>query len=750
MPRVVRRALAVLALATSLPGVAPGQQVSLLPAPAEVRAGTGGAFELESPVVIAVPPTQPELRDAAEWLAATLRSSTGLVVRVRTQGSRHAIVLDTLLASGNPEAYTLNVSGEGIRLSGATVDGVRRGLQTLLQLLPAPGERAAPLAIAAITIHDAPRLAWRGTMLDVARHFLTVAEVKRHLDLMARLKLNVLHWHLTDDQGWRVQIRRYPALTTVGAWRREPDGRRAGGAYTQAQVREVVAHARRLGIMVVPEIEMPGHATAALAAYPWLGCTGARLEVPATWGVFADVMCPGSGRTFAFLDAVLDEVMDLFPAPWVHLGGDEVPKDRWRACASCQSLMRREGLPDEEALQAWFMRRAARRVLARGRRVIGWDEVLEGGFVPGGVVQSWRDSAMTRRAILAGHDVIASPSEFTYLNRSAAELTAAQVAQFAPIPPGLDSNAARRVLGTEVPFWSERITSGTNLELMALPRLLAFAEVAWRGNGGDVEARIPAVASGLAGAAYAVGPDGADLATLRVTWDSATRRARLGVTTSVPGLVVRGARNGAPGAGSPAFADGAKLPSGTSVTLQAFVRGARVGEARPVRGIRHAAVGARVHTDPPADARYPGTGVSSLVDGLLGSVAHGDGLWQGWWGPDVTATVELVEPQRGGEVRVRFLQNQRSWILLPSRVEVSWSDDGATWSTPEVRGHAIPAMQEGVVMHEFTVAIPAGARVRQVRVTARNGGALPSGHPGAGQPSWLFADEIVVRRRPTS
>jgi len=721
---------------------------------------------LRGAVVVVLPPSVPALTEIADEFARTLRANTGIVATVTSNATKatRVVLLDTLLRADNAEAYTLHSDSARITISGATSAGVRWGLRTLLQLMePVPSTPPArspatrtpkdpsDWRVPAVDIADAPRFAWRGSMLDVGRHLLTVRDIERHIDLLSRYKMNVLHWHLTEDQGWRIEIRRYPRLTSVGAWRRERDGSRYGGYFTQHQVRALVEYARVRGVTIVPEIEIPGHSSAAIAAYPDLGCTSDTITVPTTWGVFADIYCAGKENTFTFLFGVLDEVMALFPSPIIHIGGDEVPKERWRECAACQAVMRREGLKNEEELQSWFMQRIAAHVATRGRRVIGWDEVLDGPYVANGLVQSWRDSSFTRAAVLRRHDVIASPSEFTYLNRSAAELTLRQVYAFEPMPPGLDDAQQRRVLGGEVPFWSEHIVSGANLELMVLPRLLAFAEVMWSSGARDVERFVRRVDSvhipSLRADGYAVGPASSALVSTSVEYDSTTKQARLRMSAPVPGIVVRGTTNGTrPRASSPRFADGTALGNGTT-RLQAFFGTRPVREERTIVLRRHAAVGARVVTMPYRDDRYPGTGPHSLTDGLLGSTDHGDGLWQGWWMPEVEILLELPPGGPIARVDVNFLQNVRSWIVLPKTVEFSFMNEAKVWSPPIIATHSVPVSREGAIIQSFGAAVPRGARPVSVRIHAKAGGPLPAGHPGAGMAAWLFADEVRVTPR---
>jgi hexosaminidase len=745
----------------------PSQQAvasAILPRPALERRIEGAApFTLRSPVRIVVPRANPRLLELGQFLGEVLRVGSGFEVAV-TSGDvdrpvSGSITLDTartdsaFVGSASEERYAIDVSERGVEIRGASAAGVLWGIQSLRQLLPAAFESGAPARartweIPALTLRDAPGYSWRGSMLDVSRHFLPVAEVERHIDLLSRYKLNVLHWHLTDDQGWRVAIASRPRLTSVGGWRTEATGERTGGFYSAREIRRVVEYARMRGVMVVPEIEMPGHARAALAAYPELGCGGDSVAVATSWGVFADILCPASPATFPTLFAVLDEVMSLFPAPYVHVGGDEVPKDRWRDCAACQALMRREGLADEEALQGWFLRRIGRYLADHGRTLIAWDEALAGGLDRGSVVQSWRDTSHTRAAVAAGHRVIASPSEWVYLNRAADDLTLAQVNAFDPLPAGLSPSERALVVGSEATFWSEHITSGTNLDLMALPRLLAFADRLWGASPSDLAATTARIErdhrARLVAIGHAVGETDAPLPSIGVTYDSVVRQPRLRLTDMRPAFDVRGTTDGTqPTMQSRRFNDGELLRAMSTVRVQRFMSGATVGEERRFHVDRHLAVGKATTVNPAPSASYPGTGPWGLTDGLLGGAQHDDGSWVGSWGPDMEAVVDLGARIAESEVSICFLQNSRSWILLPRKVELAASNDGVRWSAPVTETIEVRASQDGLIVRCVAHEMPPA---RYVRVVARNAGRLPAGHPGAGEPSWLFADEIVVRR----
>ncbi|MBU8869626.1 MAG: beta-N-acetylhexosaminidase [Gemmatimonadales bacterium] len=379
------------------------------------------------------------------------------------------------------EDYRLEISPDAVVVTAADSTGAFHGRLTWRQLQAAA---ASGLDIPCGVIEDGPAYSWRGMLLDCGRHFMDVAFIKRVIDLLAIHKFNVLHWHLTEDQGWRLEVPGLPRLTEIAAWRagnsEGPDTSPYGGYYTTADVREILAHAAENHITVVPEIEMPGHCVAALAAYPELSCTGGPFEVETEWGIFPDIYCAGNQETFAFLEKVLAHVMDLFPSRYIHIGGDEAPKDRWRKCSRCQGRITAEGLADEEALQSWFIQRIGKFLAAHGRRMIGWDEILEGGLAPGATVQSWRGFEGATTAVQAGHDAIVSPTSHCYFDYPMDKLDLKQVYSFNPVPPGLTEPEQRRILGGELNLWTERIPQD-RVDFMLFPRLCAMAECLWTG-----------------------------------------------------------------------------------------------------------------------------------------------------------------------------------------------------------------------------------------------------------------------------
>jgi hexosaminidase len=481
-----------------------------LPKKVTVKPGTftfGSGTRIQAPV---------PLRAIAERFRADLVPSTGLLLPISGGGggkSRVVLAIDPRLGALGDEGYRLTITPSQVLVRARRPAGIFYGLQTVKQLLPPALARRSVVAGVAfqapcVDIEDQPRFGWRGSHVDVGRHFQPKETILKHLDVMALHKLNVFHWHLTDDQGWRIQIKKYPKLTEVGAWRKDsalgpppekdPNGKRAwkylgrphGGFYTQDDVREVVRYAADRFITVVPEIEMPGHARAAIAAYPELGNTGKATEVATSWGVFEEVYSVDD-HTLGFVKDVLTEVLELFPSKFIHVGGDEVPKKEWKESAAAQTRMKALGLNSEEELQSWFIKQIDSWLAAKGRRLIGWDEILEGGLAPGAAVMSWRGEKGGIAAARSGHDVVMAPGKPTYFDHAQAEGPMEPVAisgavfplemvyAYEPVPAELNAEQAKHVLGSQGQLWTEYIPNGRHLEYMAWPRLSALAEVLW-------------------------------------------------------------------------------------------------------------------------------------------------------------------------------------------------------------------------------------------------------------------------------
>ena len=757
-------------------------QISVIPQPASVEM-LGGTFTPAAGFVIQADAQGPETRAVAEYLAAKLEQAAGSKPAIAPfdGGPAHgAVVLRILPAAEDlgSEGYALRVESDHIVIEAPQSAGLFYGVQTLLQLLPSGRQpegsaASADWAIPCVSIRDWPRYPYRGMHLDVCRHFFGPQFIKRYLDLLALHKMNTFHWHLTEDQGWRIAIEKYPRLTEVGGFRRETlighysdqphrfDGTRYGGFYTQDEVREIVRYAQERFITVIPEIEMPGHSLAAISAHPELSCTGGPFEPATKWGVFEDVYCAGNEAVFAFLEDVLAEVVALFPGPYVHIGGDECPKARWEACPRCQARIRAEGLEDEHELQSYFIRRIESVLLGHGKRLIGWDEIFEGGLAPNATVMSWRGMQGGIDAADQGHDVIMTPGSHCYFDHYQADpeteplaigglTTLKKVHSFEPTPPQLDETAARHVLGAQGNMWTEYIDAPQKVEYMSMPRMCALAEVVWSPadtrDWGSFLVRLDRHFDRLDDMKVNYSRGSFEVKIVS-RFDAGARRTLVALETERLDAKVRYTLDGSePGLGSPLY--GGPLRFDRSMTVKAAIVSA--GDAEPAmervasRVLRHhLAVDKEIELGAGYAPRYAGGGDRALIDGFTGSDHYGDGSWQGYEEVDLEATIDLGAVVDIHRVVARFLGHTRVWIFLPKRIEVELSLDRQTWTATGAAEPGVPDDHQPVEARAFSFGAD-GARARYVRVKAANVGECPPWHSGAGGKTWIFADEVIV------
>ena len=480
--------------------------LNLVPVPEKIKVNSG-QFVIRSNTSIVLSSDNQEMKNAVAVFNNLLSKAAGFRLQITVSpAASNAIVCKINPSISNDEGYKLSVQKELIVLEAKTPQGIFYGMQTLRQLLPFQIERPylsnTAWTVPCVEIEDAPRFAYRGLMLDVCRHFMPKEFIFKFIDMLAYHKMNTFHWHLTDDQGWRIEIKQYPKLTQIGAFRnrtlegryaspekRKWDNTRYGGFYTQDDIKEIIAYAQKRFVTIIPEIEMPGHAVAALASYPELSCSGGPFEVEGIWGVFNDIYCP-KDETFTFLENVLSEVIDLFPSQYIHIGGDEAPKLRWQNCAHCQDLIKKEGLKDEHELQSYFIKRIEKFVESKGKRIIGWDEILEGGLAPNATVMSWRGEAGGIEAAKQDHDVIMAPNTYCYLDYYQADPKTQPLAiggfvplwrtySYNPVPASLSPTEAKHILGVQGNVWTEYIPDAKQAEYMAYPRGAAIAEIGW-------------------------------------------------------------------------------------------------------------------------------------------------------------------------------------------------------------------------------------------------------------------------------
>lgn len=751
-------------------------QIAIVPYPNHLEAGRGTYRVTDRPVTCDSR-TDERTQRAVVGFAARLATVTG--------GTNPVTVADEMPASGirfvtdeslPAEGYELNVDGEGIEVRASQFPGFLYALQSLGQLLPAAvyGTEPAPDAaweVPCVKIADAPRFAYRGMHLDVARHFFSVDEVKRYIDVMAIHKLNTLHWHLTDDQGWRIEIKRYPELTAVGSIRKATvvrkewgtyDGTPYGGFYTQDEIRDVVKYAADRGVTVIPEIDLPGHMLAALTAYPELGCTGGPYEVWGRWGVADDVLCPGREKTFEFLEGVLTEVMELFPSEYIHIGGDECPKVRWEKCPRCQAKIRQLGLKDdgehtaEHYLQSYVTDRIGKFLAQHGRRIIGWDEILEGRAPSDAVVMSWRGSEGGIAAAKLGHDVIMTPNSHFYFDYYQSLDTDAepfgiggyipmeQVYSYDPAFPELTPEQQKHILGVQANLWTEYVLSDEHLEYMLLPRLAALSEVQWclpetkDWNRFIGSFRMDKIYSQLGyefakhifgvTASYAVDPEkGGVVMTL----------------TTQGGAPIRYTLDGSdPTASSPLYK--APVTIGESCTFKAAAL--REGMQTPVYARKfdfNKATGRRIALNAAPTLKYTYGGASLLVDGYRGGPVYSNGAWIGFLNEPLDVTIDMQGAKPYSAVTVESLVEKGEWVFPPSSVGVYLSDDGSEFT--EAALMSVPQETAGSPdgVKPFKVLFPETS-ARYLRVVARTVDPIPAWHGAAGQKAHMFVDEIIV------
>ncbi|WP_294297032.1 family 20 glycosylhydrolase [uncultured Chryseobacterium sp.] len=655
------------------------------------------------------------------------------------------------------EQYGIEISPRQIIISSNTKQGYFLALQTLTQLLRQYKDSGK---IPAMKIEDEPKFAWRGMHLDVCRHFFTVDEVKQYIDYLAMYKMNTFHWHLTDDQGWRIEIKKYPKLTQVGSKRKESmigayvdntfDGKPYGPYfYTQNQIREVVKYAADRHITVVPEIEMPGHALAALSAYPELACTKGPFEPATKWGVFDDVFCPKE-ETFTFLENVLNEVMQLFPSQYIHIGGDECPKTRWKECAHCQELIRKNNLKDEHGLQSYFIHRIEKYVNSKGRKIIGWDEILEGGLAPNAAVMSWTGIKGGVEAAKSGHFAVMTPGAYCYFDHyqgdPATEPNAFggftpldKVYSYQPVPEELNAEQSKYILGVQANLWTEYILDFKQVQYMIFPRLLALSEVAWGTsdpkNYKEFEGRVinefktlDKMGVNYAKSIYNV--NGKVIpANNGVSYELSTSQNTSGIRYTTGGTE--------PKANSPTYSNPVPVLKSMTIKSGYFENGQLKSAVSSQDFTVSKTTGKKITLEEQPSENYSFGGAFTLVDGIIGNQRQLGKTWLGFQGNDVVATIDFGQATPFSEVYFNTLDNKGSWIHFAKSAQVFVSDNGTDFRMIRETG------KEEIIAVKGKIRLQVGnQKAKYLKIKIENAGIIPAGNPGADSKAWLFVDEI--------
>ena len=704
-----------------------------------------------------------DLKEVADFSKTYFESTNKIKL---DSGDKNSINFKIDTSINNDEGYFLKITPKEILISAKNSKGAFYGFQSLRQLLPTDFEKSNKneFAIQCLEIKDAPQFGYRGMHLDVGRHFFSVNFIKKYIDLMAMLKMNTFHWHLTEDQGWRIEIKKYPKLQEVAAFRKETlighysdqphkfDGKKYGGFYTQEEIKDIVKYASERQIVVIPEIELPGHAQAAIAAYPELGCSGKQVEVATKWGVFDEIYCPKE-NTFKFLEDVIDEVVTLFPGKYIHIGGDEAPKTNWKKCANCQKLIKKEGLKDEHELQSYFITRMEKYINSKGKQIIGWDEILEGGLAPNATVMSWRGTKGAIEAAKQNHDVILTPQSHCYFDhyQSTNEneplaiggfLPLEKVYSFNPIPEELTKEESKYVLGAQGNIWTEYMPTSEQVEYMAFPRLIALSEVVWskskNKNYADFIERLESFNERL------------DVMNVNcanhlyeVTGQLINKNGEISyqLETTTKGKDIRYTTdNSEPNSSSKIYTGNIKIDK--SITLKAKVFNSnekQLGGIYEQKINLHKAVGKKISFSVEPHKSYNAGGKQALINGISGNnKRYGDKEWLGFNGDDVEITIEFDNPTEINKISTRFHNGNGQWIYAPKEIGFSFKlEDGKTVNyLNEIKNDGSLLINYKINFEEL--------KASSVIMTIPNYGIIPEGKQGAGHKAWLFIDEIIV------
>ncbi len=748
----------------------------LIPYPQEVEQKKG-SFIVKKTIKVSSDFAKGTKEPALLILREELKKNYGITITWVKQGMAADIQFATkaLPASAKP-VYQLNVDNTGVSIKSNSAEAAFHAIQTLLQLLPI--ENVNTITLPYVAIKDQPRFDYRGMHLDVGRHFFPVAFIKRYIDYLSYHKLNRFHWHLTEDQGWRIEIEKYPRLTSVGAWRngtiigRYPGtgntNERYGGFYTKKEIKEIVQYAQDRYIEVVPEIELPGHGSAAIAAYPELSCfpdeptisffpkdctwagDSTGKQVQQTWGVFDDVFCAGKENTFTFLQNVLDEVLPLFPSKLIHIGGDECPKANWKRCPHCQKRMKENNLKDEHELQSYFIQRIEKYLNSKGREIIGWDEILEGGLAPNAAVMSWRGEEGGIAAAQQKHKAVMTPGGWMYFDHSQSQqedsvtfggyTPVEKTYSYEPIPAALSAQEATYIMGAQANLWTEYITNTSKVEYMLFPRLSALSEVVWADKGKrnweDFEKRLQTQFRRYEkwGANYSKAYY--DLQSSILPADN--NKGLLWKVESKDKTPITLNFNNTDSIWlytSPQSID-------RSLIAHAYfsVNGKQIGISQKFQFSK--ATGKKIAIDVTPSKSYPGDGAFTLVNGVRNEAGLSRSKeFIGFEGNDVTISIDLGKIQPISKVIIHTLESRGSWIYSPSKMEVQVSTDNANFTIAGTTDAFIKTQATGNGILQINTNNVTG---RYLTIKVSNYGIIPDGNPGAGHKAWLFLDEISV------
>ena len=733
------------------------QNLNLIPKPQQIEYHSG-SFVMNSKTVIQADKNSFE----AKYLQQIIKQQLGLNLEITTSSKpKSKIVFLTKIIEEKKtfkEWYNLSISKNEVIVKANEAHGIFYGLQTLIQLLPL--EKSLEIKLPCLNITDEPKFQWRGMHLDVSRHFFPKEFIKKYIDYLAMYKMNTFHWHLTDDQGWRIEIKKYPKLTEVGSWRNGSmfghytdqtfDNIHYGGFYTQEEIKEIVAYAKERHITIVPEIEMPGHALAALASNPEFSCTGGPFEVGKTWGVLDDVFCP-KDETFTFLENILTEVIELFPSEYIHIGGDESPKVRWKSCPHCQKRIKEEHLKDEHELQSYFIQRIEKFVNSKGRKIIGWDEILEGGLAPNATVMSWRGTEGGIAAAKQKHFVVMSPGSHCYFDHYQGEsknepiafggyTNVEKVYSFNPIPKELSAEESKYILGAQANLWTEYINTPEHVEYMLFPRIAALSEVVW-GTSNPKEYK--EFEKRLIQHFEMYDKKGINYSKAIFEVTSKVQPAENGVAFELKSVNPNGIKfttdGSEPNANSMSYEKPILVTSNQTIKAAYFKNGKAKSAIIEQPFFITKSTGKKIELIHQPHENYGIGGSFTLVDGMKGNTSKFGRDWLGFWGKDMNATIDLGKTEMISKISINTLLSEGSWIYYPKSIGILASKDGENYIPIKIISSKEIHENKGKIVVKFDK-----QNVQFIKVIAENNGIITDGKPGAGSNSWLFVDEISV------
>jgi len=751
-------------------------EISIIPQPTHVELSKG-FFEINEKTLIVIPNDE-KVNQVADYFIQWFQGASGFKLMLGKESDKKNVIRFDLNKNEElgKEGYRLIVEKDKIVISAQNSIGLFYGVQSLLQLLPSEvysveQTNSIQWNAPCCKIKDKPRFGWRGMHLDVSRHFFDVDFIRRYIDLIAMHKMNVFHWHLTDDNGWRIEIKKYPKLTEVSAWRVDREdvhwrevtppepGEKAtyGGFYTQEEIKEIIKYAAERQITIIPEIEMPGHTSEVFAAYPELSCTGEKLYVqPGSYWPNTDIFCAGKEETFEFIEDVLVEVIELFPAKYIHIGGDEATKTRWEECDLCQTRIKNEGLADEHELQSWLIKRIEKFLNDNGKQLIGWDEILEGGLAPEATVMSWRGIQGGIDAARQGHDVVMSPTSHCYFDYYQANpdfepvaiggfTTLKKVYSFEPIPEELDNNQAKHILGAQGNVWTEYIATPEHAEYMSVPRMTALAEVVWSSKENrdweNFQMRLQDQLKRFEqlGVNYSTGSWKVDIQPIM---ENGVFKVTLEAEQlNIPIYYTLDGSN--PSYTSMIYSDPIIIDKSTVIKAGLFVNKELKETFNEKEIVFHKGIGMEGTLENSPSSYYSGNGALSLSDGLLGSDNFRDGYWLGFSGSDFQYEIDLGQRTEVKQVSVNFLQNSGAWIFMPKEVAITILTEDRTKVAEQILEPDATWEVKGTIIENFQAEF-LQPEARYIQVSAKNLKKIPDWHEGAGNEGWLFVDEVII------